>query len=170
MEPAMDKLKPPNSGAREKVVTVQEGGDLLEELVSAATVEEVKVIEAKARAAREVIASIGEQLQPFAPAATALSQAFQEQVQCNGRLQEAGQKNEHELRLRDAQDAETERIRQSRTQARLQIMGTGVFAFIVLVAVTMTVMVHAGALDKTSALLVGAFFPVLWNSIKNTVK
>src|SRR5713226_6199877 len=71
MEPAMDKLKPPNSGAREKVVTVQEGGDLLEELVSAATVEEVKVIEAKARAAREVIASIGEQLQPFAPAASA---------------------------------------------------------------------------------------------------
>ena len=69
----MDKQKAPN-GAREKMVAVNEG-DLLEELVSAATVEEVKVIEAKATAAREVIASVGEQLQPFAPAASALAQA-----------------------------------------------------------------------------------------------
>jgi hypothetical protein len=164
----MDKQRIPN-GARDRMVTVKDG-DLLEELVSAATVEEVKVIEAKARAAREVIASIGEQLQPFAPAASALAQAFQEQGQCNGRLQEAAQRNEHELRLRAAQDSENERVRQCRTQARFQIIGTGVFAFIVLVCVVLAGLVHAGVLDRTSALLVGAFFPVLWSAIKNVAK
>jgi len=165
----MDKQKVPN-GARDKVVAVQEGGDLLEELVSAATVEEIKVIEARASAAREVIASIGEQLQPFAPAASALAQAFQDQVQSNGRLQEAAQKNDHELRLRAAQDAENDKVRQSRAQARLQIMGGCIFAFIVVVCVVLAVLVHGGVLDKTTAWMVAAFFPVLWNAIKNAVK
>jgi len=169
MEPVMDKQRAPN-GAPGKVVTVAEGGDPLEDLVSAATIEEVKIIEARASAAREVIASIGEQLQPFAPAVSALAQAFQEQVQCNGRLQEAAQKNEHELRLRAAQDAENDKVRQSRAQARLQIMGACIFAFIVVVCVLLAVLVHGGVLDKTTALMVAAFFPVLWNAVKNTVK
>ena len=33
-----------------------------------------------------------------------------------------------------------------------------------------TVLVHGGVLDKTTALMVAAFFPVLWNAVKNTVK
>lgn len=166
----MDKQQKPNGGARERMLTLNDGEQLFDELASAAAIEEVKVIDAKAKAAREIIASIGDQLRPFAPTATALAQAWQEQVQCNTRLQEAQQKNEQELRLRAAQDAETEKVRQSRVQARLQMIGLGVFGFIVLVAVAMTMLVHEGVLDKTSALTVGVFLPLLWGAIKNMGK
>jgi len=72
--------------------------------------------------------------------------------------------------LRAAQDAENDKIRHSRTQARLQVMGACIFAFIVAVCVLLGVLVHIGALDKTTGLMVGAFFPVLWSAIKNAMK
>ena len=144
---------------------------------------ELKLTQAEAEAEKAKIAAVGEALkslveQPGPKAALeGLGAMLHAQAQLSVNVEQhqheqamLGVKNAHEQQLQDKRDADAHREREARARSRQEWLSVSFILSLVILAVVLGLLVHAGKIDKSSAGVAGAFFAIVLHNILTQAK